>query len=520
LIANHFVAALSTDLKSQKEIGVRLIEYIPDPRDFSYNHFHEEIAQNIVRRARREKILLSRSGTWIRADTAILLPADFIDEYGPLFTEDDMNTFLDSPLYYINEGSSTKFEQALSVLDCRIFDHQDVHHIITNPHFRFSKMPQAWFVRWFRFLFLNIQHWHAHIGDYRFLKLQDGTFTFTSPTQPVYLPSSKVSVPDRVDARILDRVFYDSVLSDADAKYFLTQSLGLSVFTDTIAVEKIVDYHILLARSTVQVPHRVLIDHAKYLRERQRILDDLSISRRNALIVSFQLMDAGNSRGPSSQITRNCVVEWCNGTFALSDIPSTNVRFLHQDYHARGLENFVWEFLTLSRYPPLLDSNIRLAAFYREDMSPQTLGDNRILYLFTTSEMLSSGSDYVRQLGKLKVFCQDKSLRELKHCWLPSTELKDFMNGLEHLGPMPWLDVSQPDHQKWKCLKDTGLTIIPDFKLYIQKLRRIKDTLLKTASLRKEVQKIYVELEKICDSDTDLVHCLRYPTATASSCQC
>jgi len=496
-------------LKFQKEIGARVIEYIPDPRDFDSNPFHKEIATKIVRYVQAEEILLSRSGKWIRPDEAIPLPANFIDDHRPIFSEADINTFLDSPLHYIN-GGTTQFEKALSILNCRIFNHQDVDHIVTNPHFRFSERPQEWFVRWFRFLFLNRRQM-PYIRAYRSLKLQDGAFTFTSGTDPVYLPNSTVPVPDRVDDRVMDRIFYESVITDVNAKRFLTKTLGLNVFTDTIAVEKIIDYHILIAKLTARVPHQVLISHAQYLAERQQILDNLSVSRRNILTASFQFIDANNSRGPRSQITRNCVVDWHNGKYALSDIPSKNVRFLHPEYHSLGLEKFVWKFFDLPSYPPLLNSENRLAAFYRKDMAPKNLGDNRILYLLTTSEMLSqTRNDYLRrELGKLEVFCDDKSLIKLNCCALPSTELKNFMNGL---GSMPWLDVSQPNHQKWKSLEDYGLTITPDFRLYMEKLRRIKETDLKTASRRQEVQRLYTELEKLCENNTSHAHSLRYPT--------
>ena len=498
-------------MKSKTEIGARLIEYIPDPRHFNYNPFHKDIATKIVQDVQHEEILLSRCGKWIRPDDAIILPANYIDDHGPIFSEVDINMFLDSPLSYINRGSR-QFEHTLSVLNCRRFDQYDVEHIVTNPHFRFSERPQEWFVRWFRFLFLNRPQMHdIPVRSYRFLKLQDGTFTFISETDPIYLPSPTVPVPDRVDSRVMDRTFYDSVITDANATSFLTDTLGLRVFTDSIAVEKIIDYHIRIARNRVVVPRQVLINHAQYLVRRQQILDNLSFLRRSALIASFQFVDAKNSRCSRSQITRNSLVNWHKGAYALSDIPSQNVRFLHRDYQSLGLENFVWEFFGLRRYPPLLNSGNRLAEFYRKDMSPRNLGDNRILYLLTTNEMFSQISNGPREirgeLGELEVFCQDKSLIKLNCCALPSTELKSFMNGL---GPMSWLDVSQPHHQKWKSLKDFGLTITPDFRLYIEKLRRIKETSLQTALLRQEIRKIYTELEKLCENDDNLVHQLQY----------
>src|SRR5437763_2445963 len=136
-----------------------------------------------------------------------------------------MNTYLDSPLHYVN-GATTQVENALNVLNCRLFNHQDVEHIVTNPHFRFVKMPRNWFVRWFRFLFNMRQSYR--IRDLPFLKLQDGTFNFTAKTSPVYLPSSAVTIPSRVDARVMHCVFYHSIISDEKAKGLLTKSVGLS----------------------------------------------------------------------------------------------------------------------------------------------------------------------------------------------------------------------------------------------------------------------------------------------------
>ena len=136
------------------------------------------------------------------------------------------------------------------------------------------------------------------------------------------------------------------------------------------------------------MPNQVLISHAQDLAERPSILNNLSRSRRDDLIVSFQLIDANERRGPGSQIIMNCEVGWHYGTYALSEIQSDNVRFLHRAYLAPQLVEFGRTFLSLPTYPPLLNPSNRLAASYREDMSPTKLGDNRILYLLATSGIL------------------------------------------------------------------------------------------------------------------------------------
>ena len=114
------------------------------------------------------------------------------------------------------------------------------------------------------------------------------------------------------------------------------------------------------------MPNQVLISHAQYLAERPSILNNLSRSRRDDLIVSFQLIDANERRGPGSQIIMNCEVGWHYGTYALSEIQSDNVRFLHRAFLAPQLVEFARKFLSLPTCPPLLNPSNRLAASYRE----------------------------------------------------------------------------------------------------------------------------------------------------------
>lgn len=156
---------------------------------------------------------------------------------------------------------------------------------------------------------------------------------------------------------------------------------------------------------------------------------------------------------------------------------------------------FINNCLQVRKLPFLLDQS-RVSKFFTHDLAPKRQGDNRLLYLLAEPEIWD-GINYANkaaiqnELQKVTAFCEDKCLRDLRQCYLRTRELTALLTP-----EMNALQLSDPNNGKWRFLQDLGVTIRPNLKLYLDKLRWLKAGSIRT--LKQQVGMIYHKLETVC----------------------
>ena len=497
-IAGSFMKAIP-GLKKIPSIVTRFIEYIPNPEDLVYDRFLQQIAQRIVQNLKTEPILLSRGEEWITPSEAMIVPPEFIIAGEPLFDEDTLNEFTESspPYRYLSAGAAyttSRCQMVLKVLNCQTFSIEIVLQIVKHPLFAFSQMPESWLPMFFVVLYKLSPQNNSRFLDLPFLKLQNGEWA--SRATSIYIPNSWVALPDQIDLDTLDPAFWDAIEKYPYASRFLTNSLGLKKLTNERVIETIINYHIKIGKGPSNISSTVLLEHAQYLSELIPEVLELSPNWLKMLKLSFHLFDRAGRPSPNNEIVLDGVFKWSGGEYLLSSINSNAVRILHEDYTKHnGLMTFINSCLQVRKLPSLLDQS-RASKFFTHDLAPKRQGDNRLLYLLAEPEIWDGIDDYNKaairnELQRVTAFCEDKCLRDLRHCYLRTRELTALLTP-----EMNALQLFDPNNAKWRFLQDLGVTIRPNLKLYLGKLRWLKAGSIRT--LQQQVGIIYHKLETGC----------------------
>jgi hypothetical protein len=514
LIPRCFLRAIPK-LKEIPAIMTRLIEYIPLPAECFYDRFLLKIADQIVTRTKSQPIVLSRDGDWIAPNEAMILPSRFIIDGEPLFEEQELSRFLEfnpRPKYLkdITEYKSSRCQMILKELDCKTFNIASMSQIVHHRQFVFSEKSDRWLCKFFNLLYqlsLPPLEFVAPFLDLPFLKLQNGAWA--SRSNSIYLPSSPITLPDRINLTGLDTDFYATIRTDALALRFL-DLLELQTLTDQMVIRAIIKQHLEIdnRQSPIYIP--TFFEHAEFLSSRRNELDQLPKDLKQTLKSSFRLLDTEHYSRPSNQLILDRIVKWATGEYRLSSINSSTLRIVHRDYHIDWISS-IDPYLDLRKFPGLLSPQGQLSDFYRKDIAPQTQHDNKLLYLLAEPDVCASinGLAFVQnELGGVKVYCKDGSLQMLRACYLPTMELKDMLSP-----DMEILQIADADNEKWRFLEGLGVTIRPTLKLYLGKLRRLRAASSSASQKLEQVGTIYEHIQEVCTQND--YQQLRYPALSS-----
>jgi hypothetical protein len=482
------------------------IEYIPDPALFSNDPFLQGIAQSIVTILNSAQLLLSSNDEFICPNEAMILPSEFIIDGEPLFLETEMNKFLafgknrkflSFHRYY---RKSPKARRALQILSIPIFDVHSVRQIVRHPEFAFPRRSLGWLRRFVKYLSGLRSNDCSDFLNLRFLKIQNNLWMSLSPS--IYLPPySSVRLPPQINLKTLADDFYNEMWADAVSRDFF--SSRLTRLTELKVIEAITTYHRQLHTRQTQPSQNVLtviVEHATFLTERLQTWQNLPEHVSN-LKSCFQLAVTANRYGAACEIVNDHTYDSEEGKWHLSSIDSENVIMLDRSKYVHMKE--LIDVLCLRKFPPLLIPGPfhtwQLSRFYEKDLAPKKLRNNKLLYLLAAiwGMIPESEKPTLRTLlPHMEAVCLNSAsiFHSLRDCYLSTRELKRLLSP-----EMNILHISDPDSPRWAFLDTLGVTVRPNHKLYVERLRKLKlrDSPL-DSTWKAEIESIYESLAELC----------------------
>jgi len=482
------------------------IEYIPDPALFS-DPFLQGIAKSIVTSLNSAHLLLSSNDEFICPIEAMILPSEFIIDGKPLFLETEMNRFL-------AVGKNRKFlsfhgyyrtpnaRRALQILSIPIFDVNSVRQIVRHPEFAFPRRSLGWLRRFVKYLSGLRSNDCSDFLNLRFLKIQNNLWMSLSPS--IYLPpSSDARLPPQINnLKTLADDFYNEMWADTVSRGFF--SSRLTRLTELKVIEAITTYHRQLHTQQTQPPQNVLtviVEHATYLTERLQTWQNLPEHVSN-LRSCFQLAVTANRYGAACDIVNDHTFDSGEGKWHLSSIGSQNFTMLDRSKYVNMKE--LIDLLRLRTFPPLLipgplGHTWQLSRFYEKDLAPKKLRNNKLLYLLAAIwGMIPEREQPTLRtlLPHMEAVCVNRAsiFHSLRDCYLSTRELKHLLSP-----EMNILHISDPDSRRWAFLDTLGVTVRPNQKLYVERLRKLKLRDSPSESTWKaEIESIYESLAELC----------------------
>jgi len=439
-------------------------------------------------------ILRSRTGEWISPNQAMITPTEAIIDETPLFDDEDISRF---HIRLSRKFVSSKYHQTslLEELGCIRFTNYDIRLIIQRRDFPFSEKSNGWIAKLFIYLSQSVKSDRDHLLNQKFLKTHtgDGRTVWLSRKDHVVLSNPIIKVPEHIDLTTLDADFEAAIHKDPQAKYFLDARLGIHQISYAYIVQQIISAHRALTRYSECV--EILLRHARYLH--QNGIGGVNFGWgpfdqfRSKLQSGFHFLDHENGHDIAANLVQDTEFDVGDGRQCrLSDIGSTRVHILNAQYNSMPK---LLTFFAIPRFPALVISN-RLSDFFKLDLAPATQGDNRLLHLLMDEELWTNVPILMRtalysELRQIRVRCTDGTFQPLETCFLPTSELAPLLYCTNTL------DVADPDNVKWTLLKSFGVTLQPDVKLYLGKLRELKgQTISDIAIFKEDVMATYIAL--------------------------
>jgi hypothetical protein len=497
-IAETFITGLE-HLKETEAFTFRLIDYIPLPFEFFlHNPYCENIAKNIRDGIKRKKILRSESGEWISPNQAMLAPPELTS----LFDDADLQVLKLSPPPKFVSKSYTRTNLLLK-LGCRLLDLRDVRRIIERRVFDFSVKSNECIGRLFIYLNNLIDNDKDALLNLGFLKARtaDGNKVCLSRQDHVVLTKPEITVPKYVQLTTLDPDFESTILQNPTSKWFLEARLGITNLPYSYIVQQILSAHHQIRTNPGYI--EMLLEHAQYLSE-NGIQSDFEWNNpfyrhREKLQKGFRFLDHAGGHDLAENLFQDTAINIGGGQqYRLAQI------FPRQTLNAHY--NSMPELITFFRIPkfPPIATGEKLSNFY-VDLARATSADNLLLHLLTEKEVwagLSSSTkeSVCKEIRTINVKCTSGSLQPLETCYLPTSELSPLLSAGVNV-----LDVLEPDDAKWKLLKNFGVTRQPDAKLYLSKLKQLKNhwSGSDVQKFRKELKTIYIALPQHFQTDEE-----------------
>jgi hypothetical protein len=488
-IAKTFIQGIER-LKKMEALRFRLIEYIPVPSDFSHEYC-KRIANRIISGLKDTDILWSRSGMWISPSCALMTPSEFFVEGTPLLDDDDILRSHPSRKFISNEYAESSL---LRTLGCIPLNLHSVRQIIQRRDFPWSDKSNEWLTKCFVYLSRSVTNDRDHLLQLRFLKSRkvDGSIVWLSKTDHVVLPASTIQVPDYIDLSTLDSELNVAISRNHNARYFVTARLGITDISYGYIATQIINTHKQIACATDCA--QILINHAQYLSEIGFQTDSNPFQYfRTKLQSAFRFLDHKEGHDIAANVVQDSEFNIGDGRkYRLSQIESHRIRFLNSQYASMTQ---LLLFFDIPRLPPLAMGD-RLSPFYEFDVAPKTQGDNRLLHLLMDREIwkplsASTKNKLYSELRRLHAKCENGTFQDLESCYLRTSQVTSLL-----IPGMNVLDLTEPDHAKWELLINFGVTLVPDAKLYLEKLRQFKcsQDVSDVSTFKDEVTKIYLAL--------------------------
>ena len=493
----HIAAAFLKGIERLKEkefLQFRLIEYIPLPSDFNHNRYCKRIVEHIICGAKSMNILRSRTGEWISPNQAVITSTEVIDGT-PLFDDEDIRRFHNrlSRKFVSREYRQTGL---LEELGCIRFTSHDVRLMIQRRDFAFPEKSNEWIAKLFIYLFQSVKNDRDHLLNLRFLKARtaDGRTVWLSRKDHIVLSNPIIKVPEFIELTTLDADFEAAIRMDSHAKYFLDARLGVHQISYAYIVQQIISAHRTLTGNSECA--EILLHHARYLYQ-NGIGVDFGWAPFNQfrlkLQSGFHFLNHKNGHDIAANLVQDTEFDIGYGRQCrLSEIASPRIRILSAQY------NSMPKLLTFFAIPkfPALSIDDELSDFFKLDLAPATRGDNHLLHLLVEEELwtnvpIPTRTALYSELRKIRVRCTDGTFQPLETCFLPTSELAPLLYCTNIL------DLVDPDDRKWAGLKSLGVTLQPDAKLYLGKLRQLKgQTISDIAAFKDDVIATYIALLK------------------------
>jgi hypothetical protein len=495
-IAKTFLKGIER-LKKMESLKFRLIEYIPVPADFTHNEYCKQIVDRIISGLKHIEILWSRSGMWISPSCALITPSEFFVDGTPLLGDDDIVRSHPSRIFISSKYVAET--PLLRILGCIPLNLHNVRQIIQRRDFPWSEKSNEWLTKCFVYLSRTIGNDRDHLLQLKFLKSRkaDGSIVWLSRTDHVVLPTSTIKVPDYIDLATLDSDLNSTILQNHTARYFLTARLGVTEISYGYIVIQIINTHKAIARH--QDCAQILMNHAQYLFE-TGFKTDLGANPfqqfRAKLQSAFRFLDHKDGHDIAANVVQDAEFDIGHGRKCrLSQIDSHRISRLNSEYASMTK---LLLFFDIPRFPPLATSD-SLSPFYEVDLAPLTQGDNRLLHLLMDRDLwkllpASMKNKLYSQIRRLEAKCEDGTFHSLETCFLRTSQVASLL-----IPGMNVLDLAEPDDAKWELLMHFGVTLLPDAKLYLEKLRQFKSSQVvpdAISTFREEVTQTYVALLK------------------------
>jgi len=494
-IAQTFLKGIER-LKKMEPLKSRLIEYIPVPSEFGHSEYCKRIVNRIISGLKDMDILWSRSGMWISPSCALITPSEFFVDGTPLLDDDDILRSHPSRKFISSEYAETSL---LRILGCMPLNLHSVRQIIQRRDFPWSEKSNQWLTKCFVYLSRSIDNDRDHLLQLRFLKSRkgDGSIEWLSRTDHVVFPSSTIKVPDYIDLTTLDPDFNAAILRNHSARYFVTARLGITEISYGYIVTQIINAHKEIARRNPDCA-QLLINHAEYLSEvgfQTDLITNPFQQFRTKLQCGFRFLDHKDGHNIAANVVQDSEFDIGDGRkYRLSQIDSHRISLLNSQY---AFMTQLLLFFDIPRFPPLATGD-HLSPFYEFDVAPVTQGDNRLLHLLMDREIwkplsASTKNKLYSELRRLHAKCENGTFQALESCYLRTSQVASLL-----IPGMNVLDLAEPDHAKWELLINFGVTLLPDAKLYLEKLRQFKSSqgVLDVSTFKDEVTKSYSALLK------------------------
>lgn len=507
-IAGTFITGLER-IKETDAFTFRLIEYIPLPAEFSHNQYCSKIAKHILNGIKTEKILRSESREWISPMQATLAP----DDLTSVFDDADLEALkLSPPPKFVSESYTEK--SLLLTLGCRLLEGKDVRQIIQRQSFDFSVRSNECIAKLFIFLNGFIHGDKDSLLNLNFIKARNayGKEVWLSRRDHV-ATQSNITLPKYVQLTTLDPDFESTICRYPVAEYFLQARLGITELPYAYIVQQILSAHNQTRPNSLYV--EMLLHHAQYLSENgiQSAFEwDNPFARfRGKLQKGFHFLNHANGHDLAENLFQDSVINIGGGRqYRLAEtLPRRTLNSLYN-----SMPELI-TFFDIPKFPPI-SSGEKLSSFY-VDVAQATSADNLLLHLLTEKEIwagwtgLSSSTKETvsKEIRTIAVKCTSGSLHPLETCYLPTSELSPLLLSND----MNVLDVPEPDDAKWKVLKTFGVTLQPDAKLYLSKLKQLKQQSSQSdgPKFSKELKTIYMALPRLCQTDEEK-RLIRYAT--------
>ena len=367
-----------------------------------------------------------------------------------------------------------------------------VQEIVNHRQFSFRDRPMTWIVHFFQYLYIHYRdRWDYWPRSLRLLKVRNGSWIAASDT--VYQPNSHIDIPDHVHLNELDRDFYDQISKNICATWFLEHWLGVYSLTHNAIVDAILKCHKMIAEENSEPfsYQNVLTGHASYLLKHLSAFGNhLSPYKLSELKKGFLLLDNKGGYKYACHLVQDTQVGFGNGqSYRLSDISSQNVAFLNRVYDAITLSTF----FSVKKFPSLFLDGV-LAPFYATGLAPSRQKDNRLLYLIIFEEELREQLNKVSwpSLNIPPALCENGRFEPLGRCYLRTKASQPFL-----LGSTNVLQLHNPEDQKWTLLGKFGVALEPDSNLFLENLRRFKNSGGLQRDFLRRIQEIYAGLQRL-----------------------